>query len=197
MSTSPQGVSTRQYRQREERTEDPVVRKSPPEKNDVRQSSRRQEKEDDSSKDRQRRPRTRELKTEGSSKRIYNAREILNRQEKSPRSDPPDPNSPIWVNMDTFRSLLRNEAELRLRILGDDWASTVKQESEWRLDLYKRWLWTLHDGVGGSIVPPSRYERARKLQQRQMRKSDPESRRSQSRKEPARKSGNQRPPGKR
>ena len=71
--------------------------------------------------------------------------------------------------MDTFRKLLRTEAELRLRILGEDWAPTVKQESDWRLNLYKDWLWTLHDGVGGSIVPPSRYERARKMRDRKPR----------------------------
>ena len=197
ISSSRKDTSMRQRQQRGDKTEDPDVRKSTRE-NATQQPSRRFEKEEeDSSQVRQRRSRKRDLNTDGPSKRIYNAREILNRREKTPLSDPPDPNSPIWVDMDTFRSMLRNEAELRLRILGDDWASTVKQESEWRLDLYKRWLWTLHNGVGGSIVPPSRYERARTLQQRQMRNSSSESRRSQSQNEPPRKSRNHRPPGKR
>ena len=35
---------------------------------------------------------------------------------------------------------------LRLRILGDDWADVVKQESDWLLGLYKSWLWT-HAGT--------------------------------------------------
>ena len=106
---------------------------------------------------------------DGTRKRIYSAREQLNQKKVATRSDPPPLNSPIWVDMDTFRKLLRTEAELRLRILGEDWAPTVKQESDWRLNLYKDWLWTLHDGVGGSIVPPSRYERARKMRDRKPR----------------------------
>lgn len=63
--------------------------------------------------------------------------------------------------MDTFRDLLRSEAGLRLRILGDDWSDIVKEESDWRLDLYKKWLWTLHKGVGDPIVE-SRSDRMRR-----------------------------------
>ena len=99
----------------------------------------------------------------GSPKRIYDARQPLNGRSQTSsrrRDDPPTPN--FWPDMDTFRKLLRSEAELRLRILGEDWTDTVKQESNWRLDLYKEWLWVLHDGVGDSIVPPSRYERSRR-----------------------------------
>merc|ERR1712238_606040 len=80
-----------------------------------------------------------------------------------PRDDPPDPNSPIWVDMDSFRDLLRKEADFRMQFLGDDWAPTIKQENNWRTELYKNWLFALNTGVGGDgIVPPSRYERARR-----------------------------------
>lgn len=73
--------------------------------------------------------------------------------------------------MDTFRRLLRKEAELRLSIIGDEFADVVDQENDWRLGLYKRWLWSLHNGVGESIVPPSRYERARRMTERRPRQS--------------------------
>ena len=68
------------------------------------------------------------------------------------RGDPPPPVNPVGVDMDTFRDLLRKEAELRLRILGEDWKPTVKKESKWRLDLYKEWLWSLSEGVGEPAV---------------------------------------------
>lgn len=68
------------------------------------------------------------------------------------RGDPPRPVNPVWIDMDTFRDLLRKEAELRVRILGDDWKQTVKKESKWRLDLYKEWLWSLSEGVGDPVV---------------------------------------------
>lgn len=100
-------------------------------------------------------------RAQGKSRRIYDARKPLKQRPPPPtKPDPPTPN--YWPDMDTFRNLLRSEAELRLRILGEDWEDTVKEESNWRLNLYKEWLWTLHNGVGDSIVPPSRYERARK-----------------------------------
>lgn len=76
-------------------------------------------------------------------------------------SDPPAPQNPLWIDMDTFRHLLRREAELRVRILGDDWADTVKRESSWRLRLYKEWLWNLHDGVGEPLFQ-SQGERERR-----------------------------------
>ena len=66
--------------------------------------------------------------------------------------DPPTPVNPLWVDINTFRDLLRKEAELRVRILGKDWKPTVKRESQWRLDLYKEWLWSLSEGVGDPIV---------------------------------------------
>jgi hypothetical protein len=55
--------------------------------------------------------------------------------------------------MDTFRDLLRSEAELRVRILGEDWADAVKDESNWRLSLYKEWLWALNRGIGNPLFP--------------------------------------------
>jgi len=171
--------SKSQREKRREKMEDPELRRSSRWKNNE-QASSSQEKDEGSFDDPQGRPRRRNLKADGSTKRIYNAREIQNRRKQSTLADPPDPNSPIWVDIDTFRSLLRDEAELRLRILGDDWAKTVKQESEWRLDLYKKWLWTLHNGVGDSIVPPSRYERARKLKEQQMQDESRESARKRS-----------------
>jgi hypothetical protein len=80
-------------------------------------------------------------------------------------ADPPPPKSNLWPDIDTFRSLLRSEASLRLRILGEDWAPTVKEESDWRLNLYKKWLWTLHHGVGAPMVE-SRSDRMRRLSRR-------------------------------
>ncbi|GAX10025.1 hypothetical protein FisN_25Lh126 [Fistulifera solaris] len=77
-----------------------------------------------------------------------------------PRDDPPPPKA-FWPDIDTFRSLLRKEAAMRLSILGDDWSQTVKDESEWRLNLYKNWLWTLHTGVGDPLIE-SRSDRMRR-----------------------------------
>jgi hypothetical protein len=132
-----------------------------------------------------RRQRRTSVERNGSPKRIYNGRELDGRR-KSPgqRRDPPPPNSPLWMDMDTFRDLLRNEAEFRVRILGDDWADTVKQESEWRLELYKNWLWALHNGVGGSVAPPSRYERARRTADRREMEDGPPRRRKKNRSPP-------------
>jgi hypothetical protein len=59
--------------------------------------------------------------------------------------------------------MLRDEASFRLRILGPDFSETVKKESNWRLELYKNWLWQLHNGVGEPLVE-SRSDRLRKRQ---------------------------------
>jgi hypothetical protein len=67
------------------------------------------------------------------------------------------------MDIDTFRDLLRTEAEMRLRILGDGWSDTVKRESSWRLRLYKEWLWNLHDGVGEPLVQSSREQERRRV----------------------------------
>lgn len=95
-----------------------------------------------------------------SRRRVYDGR-APTKSKRRKRDDPPTPNSPLWVDMNTFRDLLRSEAGLRLRILGDDWSDIVKEESDWRLDLYKEWLWTLHNGVGKPIVE-SRSDRMRR-----------------------------------
>ena len=60
--------------------------------------------------------------------------------------DPP-PNK-FWMDLPTFQNFLRTEAKLRLKILGPDWKESVLDESRWRFDLYKRWLYLLDDGVG-------------------------------------------------
>lgn len=62
-------------------------------------------------------------------------------------NDDPPPNK-FWMDLPTFRDFLRTEARLRLKILGPDWKESVMDESRWRFDLYKRWLYLLNDGVG-------------------------------------------------
>ena len=89
---------------------------------------------------------------------MYNGRRAPSKKEKG---DPPPSSSGMWPDMETFRSLLRNEAGLRLRILGDDWKDIVRDESKWRHDLYKEWLWALHNGLGSPIVE-SRSDRMRR-----------------------------------
>jgi hypothetical protein len=102
---------------------------------------------------------------EGRIKRIYTARVPYSngiQPTKIDRGDPPVPKGP-WMDFETFKNLLRKEAELRMRIVGERFAPNIKQESQWRLELYKAWLWQLHDGIGESFIPPSRYERARRM----------------------------------
>jgi hypothetical protein len=155
--------TTRKSQTRSERDESP--REKPP-------SSRRE------------RPSKRSDRDEGR-RRVYDGRPAPSSpKSKRKRDDPPSPNSPVWVDIDTFRGLLRSEAGLRLRILGDDWADTVKEESDWRLDLYKEWLWTLHNGVGKPIVE-SRSDRMRRKSggKREDDKRDPPPRRPRKRRE--------------
>jgi hypothetical protein len=130
------------------------------------------------------RPSKRSDRGEGQ-RRMYDGRPSQSSSKsKRNRDDPPSPNSPVWVDIDTFRDLLRSEAGLRLRILGDDWADTVKEESNWRLDLYKEWLWTLHNGVGKPIVE-SRSDRIRRKSgsKREDDQRDPPPRRPRKRRE--------------
>jgi len=54
----------------------------------------------------------------------------------------------FWMKLPTFKRYLRNEAELRLWILGPDWEELVRGESEWRLQLYKQWLRAVDNGIG-------------------------------------------------
>ena len=99
---------------------------------------------------------------DGSPKPVYNGRQSSKAISTRRRGDPPSPNSIFWPDIDTFRKLLRTEAQLRLRILGDGWAETVKEETMWRHDLYSDWLWTLKNGLGNPIVE-SRSDRHRRL----------------------------------
>ena len=134
-----------------------------------------------------RRRRRSSTRGDGTPKRIYSARESKPSRSQNP-NDPPD--SSVWMDMDTFRDMLRSEAELRLRVLGDDWAPTVKQESDWRLNLYKDWLWALHNGVGtNAVVPSSRYDRARKMGERRQREKGNEMPSSRPKRRPRRDDG--------
>jgi hypothetical protein len=133
--------TTRKPQARDERDEPPRERRTRGERTESSRSPKRSERGD------------------GRRRRIYDGRGSP--KSKRERDDPPNPNSPVWVDINSFRDLLRTEAGLRLRILGDDWADTVKEESDWRLDLYKEWLWTLHNGVGNPIVE-SRSDRMRR-----------------------------------
>ena len=101
-----------------------------------------------------------------SRRRVYNARDIYSgsiEKVSFDRGDPPHPNSPLWFDYDTFKKLLRWEARFRMFFVGENIYDDIKKESDWRLGLYKSWLWRLHDGVGEGIVPRSRYERARRM----------------------------------
>jgi len=46
----------------------------------------------------------------------------------------------FWMDTETFSSFLRKEAQFRLSILGPGWSEAVKGESQWRLQIYKKWL---------------------------------------------------------
>lgn len=102
---------------------------------------------------------------ENGQRAVYSGRsQASNKPKRSIEVDDPPIQSGLWPNMKTFRGLLRNEAALRLRILGDDWTDAVKEEAEWRMDLYKNWLWTVHNGVGEPFVQ-SRSDRVRRRRQ--------------------------------
>ncbi len=71
----------------------------------------------------------------------------------------------LWMDIPTFKQYLRREADFRLMVLGPDWEDWVKGESDWRLDLYKKWLGFVENGVGDDIfeelayAPPSERQR--------------------------------------
>jgi len=44
------------------------------------------------------------------------------------------------IKRPTNIQFLRQESELRLMILGPDFAETLRNEAKWRLNLYKKWL---------------------------------------------------------
>jgi hypothetical protein len=91
----------------------------------------------------------------------------------------------FWPDLKTFRNLLRNEAGMRMRILGPDWVDSVKEESDWRLDLYRNWLWTLSRGWGEPMVQ-SRSDRMRKQREAEISKAMQEEQRRRRRKRPER-----------
>jgi hypothetical protein len=135
--------------------------------------------------DRRQRPRPRERRSSGESRRektIYSGRGSQPSKQRA-RDDPPSSSSGVWPDMDTFRRLLRNEAGLRLKILGDDWADVVKEESDWRLNLYKDWLWTVHNGIGRPVVE-SRSDRMRRQRKFREEVGPPPRRSSNSRSKP-------------
>jgi hypothetical protein len=111
---------------------------------------------------------------DGRPKPIYSGRPTPLTERAAELPDPPKPTS-FWPDIDSFRGMLRNEAALRLRILGDDWSGVVKDESDWRLGLYKKWLWMLHNGIGEPLVE-SRSDRMRRM--RTTRSLDSETRKS-------------------
>ena len=51
----------------------------------------------------------------------------------------------FWMDVGTFTSFLRKEAQFRLSILGPSWSNAVKGESRWRLEIYKNWLAMIND----------------------------------------------------
>ena len=74
-------------------------------------------------------------------KTVYSARPSPQQKVMRVKTDDPPSSSGLWPDMDTFRRLLRHEAAMRLKFLGDDWTSAVKEEADWRHDIYKNWLW--------------------------------------------------------
>ena len=65
---------------------------------------------------------------------------------------PPDPVSPIWPTLRSFKKLLKSEAEFRLSVLGPWASSAVREESEWRLGAYEGWLRCLDEGIGEKVL---------------------------------------------
>ena len=106
------------------------------------------------------REKRRRQRTAEAGRKVYTGRPQESAKKRR-RDDPPPPPG-FWPDIDSFRKMLRDEAGMRLSILGDGFADTVKDESEWRLELYKNWLWTLHNGVGKPIVE-SRSDRMRRM----------------------------------
>jgi hypothetical protein len=150
------GVQTRQMAEKK--------RRQSPSEDEYRRTRRSESSLGDRQRQQQQRRRRREgVGPDGTPRKIYRVPRDDTRMASSiERDDPPDPDSPLWVNMDTFRDLLQREAEFRMNFIGEDWSEVIEQENDWRSNLYKKWLWSLNDGVGESIVPPSRYERARR-----------------------------------
>lgn len=164
---------------RRRRRDEPLSRVEGDESLRTRRESRRRDQEsgEDFETDRPRREARRRRDRASEERPIYDGRP--KKPQSSRKGDPPPGSSGMWPDMPTFRELLRNEADFRLRILGDGWSDVVREESDWRLGLYRDWLWLLNDGVGDPIVE-TRTDRMRRLERKRTRaKSEgaPESRR--------------------
>jgi hypothetical protein len=120
---------------------------------------------------------------DGSPKPLYSGRPADGAAKKRRKGDPPPPTR-FWPDMDSFRNLLRSEADFRLNILGDGWTDVLKDESTWRHDVYSDWLWTLSNGIGSPHVE-SRSDRSRRMreQQRQEESRDLKKRRQRQKRE--------------
>lgn len=78
--------------------------------------------------------------------------------------------SALWMDIPTFKQYLRREADLRLMILGPDWEDWVKGESDWRLNLYRKWLNVVENGIGDDIMDEMSYVPATERQKSSPRK---------------------------
>merc|ERR1712071_105087 len=58
----------------------------------------------------------------------------------------------IWMDVSTFKQFLRREMDLRLWVLGPSWKDQIRNESQWRLGLYKQWKNMLEDGFGDDLA---------------------------------------------
>ena len=128
---------------------------------------------------RKRRPSTEAQEMSSSSppnqRTVYNGRSATRprRRDSNLRDLPPPPKSGIWPDVDTFQKLLRDEATFRLRLLGNDWTDIVKEEIDWRNDLYTNWLYTLHNGIGEPFVQSRSDRMRRQRRQQQQQPQDP------------------------
>ena len=100
------------------------------------------------------------FRADGRKKVMYNGRPRFDSVPSRIRlPDPPLLKVPRfkWMGLDTFRDLLRSEAEMRLRITGDlggaDFAESIKKECDMRLGLYEGLLRTVDKGIGKPLVP--------------------------------------------
>ena len=64
------------------------------------------------------------------------------------------------MDLSTFRTFLCKEAQLRLSTLGPGWSNAVKEESQWRLEMYRKFLERVRAGsvffpVDGSSRTPN------------------------------------------
>lgn len=75
----------------------------------------------------------------------------------------------FWMDTETFSSFLRKEAQFRLSILGPGWSEAVKGESQWRLQIYKKWLAMINETEtkkSNREARTGRYERRSRTRQK-------------------------------